>query len=173
VRLADLASELGREIEGDPDFRIAGVAALDRAGPEDLAYVRSDRFAAQLAASRAGALILPLGLDAGGRPAIRSPHPGLDFARAVKRLWRQPPRRASTPRPSCAARQRRRQRPGPGCALGADSKVGPRSACTRTAVRRRGGGRCVIHWAACCASARSSATGVPSPGGARRRRLAT
>ena len=86
VRLADLASELGREIEGDPEFRVAGVAALDRAGPGDLAYVRSARFAAALAATRAGALILPRGLDAGGRPAIRSPHPGLDFARAVRRL---------------------------------------------------------------------------------------
>jgi UDP-3-O-[3-hydroxymyristoyl] glucosamine N-acyltransferase len=130
LRLADLASELGREVEGDPDFRVAGVAALDRAGPGDLAYVRSDRFAAALAATRAGALILPLGLDAGGRPAIRSPHPGLDFARAVKRLVA-----VAGPAPGIHASVQLAPGAsvdasasiGPGCVLGAEVEVGPRS----------------------------------------------
>ncbi len=130
LRLADLASELGREIEGDPDFRVAGVAALDRAGPGDLAYVRSERFAAALAATRAGALILPLGLDAGGRPAIRSPHPGLDFARAVKRLVAGAgPAPGVHPSVQLAPRSNvdASASIGPGCVLGADARVGPRS----------------------------------------------
>jgi UDP-3-O-[3-hydroxymyristoyl] glucosamine N-acyltransferase len=151
VRLADLASELGREIEGDPEFRVAGVAALDRAGPGDLAYVRSVRFAAALAATRAGALILPLGLDAGGRPAIRSPHPGLDFARAVKRLVA-----VASPAPGLhasvvlapRARVDATASVGPGCVLGAEAQVGPRSVLHANVTLYDGvvvGADCVIH----------------------------
>ena len=151
LRLADLASELGREIEGDPEFRVAGVAALDRAGPGDLAYVRSERFSKALAATRAGALILPLGLDAGGRPAIRSPHPGLDFARAVKRLVS-----GAGPAPGVHASAQLAPRTsvdasawiGPGCVLGADAKVGPRSILHANVTLYDGvevGADCVIH----------------------------
>ncbi|MCG8590572.1 MAG: UDP-3-O-(3-hydroxymyristoyl)glucosamine N-acyltransferase [Proteobacteria bacterium] len=85
-RLADLARDLGRECEGDGDFAIGGVAPLASAGAEDLSFARSAQFAAALRESKAGAVILPEGLDAGGRPAIRSPNPSLDFARAVTRL---------------------------------------------------------------------------------------
>ena len=48
-----------------------GVAALETAGPGDLAFVRSPRFGSSLAASRAGAVIAPPGLDTGGRPTLR------------------------------------------------------------------------------------------------------
>jgi len=130
VRLADLAAELGRAVEGDPEFRVAGVAALELAGPADLVYVRSPKLARALAASRAGALIAPPGVDAGGRPVIRSPHPSLDFARAVKRL-------AAPARPAAGVHVSARLAPGArvdasasvgaGCALGANASVGPRS----------------------------------------------
>jgi UDP-3-O-[3-hydroxymyristoyl] glucosamine N-acyltransferase len=83
MELRELAARLGREFEGDGGFRISGVAALDRAGPGDLSFVRTLRFAKQLPGSQAGAVIVPSGVDAGGRPAVRSPNPGLDFARAV------------------------------------------------------------------------------------------
>jgi UDP-3-O-[3-hydroxymyristoyl] glucosamine N-acyltransferase len=151
VRLADLASELGREIEGDPDFRVAGVAALDRAGPSDLAYVRSERFAAALANTRAGALILPHGLDRGGRPVIRSPHPGLDFARAVRRLLAAPAPAAGV-HPSAWLGPRARVDPsasvGPGCVLGADATLGARSRLHANVTLYEGvvvGADCVIH----------------------------
>jgi len=130
LRLADLAAELGREVEGDPEFRVEGVAALDRAGPEDLAYVRSERFARALAASRAGALIAPPGVDAGGRPVIRSPHPALDFARAVRRLVgsvRSVPGVHASAQLAPGARVDPSASIGPGCVLEADASVGPRS----------------------------------------------
>jgi UDP-3-O-[3-hydroxymyristoyl] glucosamine N-acyltransferase len=130
VRLCELAAELGRDLEGDGEFWVDGVAALESAGPRDLAHARSARVAAALAASAAGAVIAPPGLDAGGRPAIRSPNPGLDFARAARRI--APPARPEPgvhPRafvdasahidPSAAI--------GPGCSVGARSRVGPRS----------------------------------------------
>ena len=61
LRLKELAAHLGREVEGDGDFAIEGVAALEDAGSGDLSFVRSERYAKPLAASRAGAVIAPPG----------------------------------------------------------------------------------------------------------------
>jgi UDP-3-O-[3-hydroxymyristoyl] glucosamine N-acyltransferase len=94
MRLRELASRLGREFVGDGELVIRGVAPLERAGAEDLSFVRSERWAKLWEGSRAGACIVPLGLQTGARPVIRSPHPGLDFARAVGALLpaEKPPR---------------------------------------------------------------------------------
>ena len=86
ICLKDLAAWLGREIEGDATVALCGVASLEEAGEGDLAFVRSERFAEAARSSRASAFILPPGLDADGRPAIRSPDPGLDFAKSAERL---------------------------------------------------------------------------------------
>ena len=86
MRLADLAAELGRDVDGDPEIRITGVAPLDSAGPADLSFVRSAQFATSLSSTRAGAVIAADDIDAGGRPTIRSPNPGLDFSRAARCL---------------------------------------------------------------------------------------
>jgi UDP-3-O-[3-hydroxymyristoyl] glucosamine N-acyltransferase len=130
IRLAVLAAELGREVEGDGDVEIHGVAELASADPFELSFVAGQRFAQELARSHAGAVIAPPGLDAGGRPVIRSPNPRLDFARAVRRL-----RPASRPRPGVhesawvdpAAEVHPDATVGPGCAVGARTRVGPRS----------------------------------------------
>lgn len=90
VRLAEIAAILGRSVEGDGETSVSGVAALDEATPGDLAFVRSPQYADALANTRAGAVIVPEGVDPGARPAIRSPHPALDFARIAERL--APPR---------------------------------------------------------------------------------
>ncbi len=85
LSVGELARRLGRPSEGDAEFVVAGVASLESAGPRDLVFVRSAQYAGRLAASRAGAAIVPAGVDP-GRPAIRSPDPGRDFARAVDEL---------------------------------------------------------------------------------------
>jgi UDP-3-O-[3-hydroxymyristoyl] glucosamine N-acyltransferase len=84
--LAEIAGLLGREVEGDATLLVSGVAALEKAGPGDIAFVRSAQLADQAVRSGAGALILPCGLDVGSRTAIRSPNPALDFARVVERI---------------------------------------------------------------------------------------
>ena len=130
MRLRELAAELGRELEGDGERWIDGVAALESAGPRDLAHARSERFAAAARASGAAALIAPPGLDTGGRPAIRSPNPGLDFARAARRLA---PGEAPAPgvHPTAwvdpSARVDASASVGPGCVVGARSRVGAKS----------------------------------------------
>jgi UDP-3-O-[3-hydroxymyristoyl] glucosamine N-acyltransferase len=89
TRIADLAASLGCSYEGDGERTVEGVASLSEAGPNDLGFVRSDKLGVELAASKAGALIAPAGVDVGGRPVIRSANPGLHFGRAV-RLIRPP-----------------------------------------------------------------------------------
>lgn len=86
ISVAELAARLGRACEGDGTVRLSGVGSLESAGPSDLTFVRSKRYAERLISSSAGAVILPEDVDAAGRPAIRSPDPGLDFARAAAQL---------------------------------------------------------------------------------------
>ncbi|MGE4653221.1 MAG: UDP-3-O-(3-hydroxymyristoyl)glucosamine N-acyltransferase [Myxococcota bacterium] len=83
-RLGELAGELGLALEGDSEFRVHGVAALEDAGPGDLAFVRSPAHAARAAASGAGAFVAPAGIDLEGRPVLRSGDPGRDFFRAAR-----------------------------------------------------------------------------------------
>ncbi|HVP27840.1 MAG TPA: UDP-3-O-(3-hydroxymyristoyl)glucosamine N-acyltransferase [Myxococcota bacterium] len=130
MRLGEIAERLGREVVGDGDLRIAGVAALDLAGPADLSFVRSLRWAKGIDASRAGALIVPSGVDAKGRPSIPSPNPGLDFARAVALLVPGPrPPPGIDPRAHVAgdAVVDATACLGPGVLVGAGCRIGPRS----------------------------------------------
>jgi UDP-3-O-[3-hydroxymyristoyl] glucosamine N-acyltransferase len=125
IRLRELAAELGRTFEGDGEVEIRGVAALEHAGAGDLAHVRSLRRARGLALTKASALILPPGVDAAGRPAIRSAQPALDFARAVRRLHPEPPAPAGVD-PSAVVDPEARI--DPGASVGPRCVVGPRTA---------------------------------------------
>ena len=130
LRLKELAAHLGRDLEGDGTFEIEGVAGLEGAGPGDLSFVRSERYADQLASARAGAVIAPPGVAVGDRAAIRSDDPGLDFSRAVR--WLRP--EAPAPpgiHPTAVVAADARVDPlasvGAHCAVGAGASLGPRT----------------------------------------------
>jgi len=131
--LRAIAEHLGREVEGDLDHPITGVASLEAAGPGDLGFVRSASWTEALAASGAGAVILPHGMDAAGHNAIRSPAPGLDFARAV--AWLRP-----GPRPEAGIHPDAHV--APGAHVDPTASVGPRAV---VGAGTRVGARCVIH----------------------------
>jgi UDP-3-O-[3-hydroxymyristoyl] glucosamine N-acyltransferase len=59
---AEIAERSGGEVEGDPAASVRGVATLDAAGPGDLSFVSSPRYAPRAAATRAGVILLPRGL---------------------------------------------------------------------------------------------------------------
>lgn len=84
--LGTLAAQLARPLEGDATYVVASVAPLEEAGPKDLVFVRSPRFADAFARCCAGAVIAPPGVATQGRPVIRSERPDFDFARAVALL---------------------------------------------------------------------------------------
>ena len=90
VKLGDLAAQLGCELEGDGDINVAGVAAIERAGPGDLTFLANSKYASELASTRASAVIASF--DAGTAPCavLRSRNPYLAFARATGLLNPQP-----------------------------------------------------------------------------------
>jgi UDP-3-O-[3-hydroxymyristoyl] glucosamine N-acyltransferase len=68
------------------------VAPLDRATPDEIGFVSQSKYLPQLAATRAGAVILPVDArDATDMPRILTPNPYLYFAR-VSALLNPPPR---------------------------------------------------------------------------------
>lgn len=151
LRLDRLAGHLGREVDGDGGFEIEGVAALEEAGPKDLSFVRSARYANRLALSRAGAVIAPSGVSVGLRSAIRSDDPTLDFCRAVS--WLLPPRAATPGIHSSAvvaggAQVDPSASIGPGCTIGSGARIGARSLLHAGVSVYSGvtvGSDCVIH----------------------------
>jgi UDP-3-O-[3-hydroxymyristoyl] glucosamine N-acyltransferase len=151
LRLAELAASVGRQFGGDGDTPITGVAALDAAGPGDLAFVRSTQYAPQAAATRAGALILPEGVDPGVRPFIRSPDPALDFARLAPRIVGVAPPVAGIAAGACVAAGVQIDESASIAAsavVGARTVLGPRTQILAGAVLYpdvRIGADCVIH----------------------------
>lgn len=87
----DLAAWLGANWEGDGEVEVGRVAALEEAGPGDLAFL-SHRRAVKLAEeSRAGCLIVPLEfLNASARTVIRASDPRAAVARAIAKLHPAP-----------------------------------------------------------------------------------
>jgi UDP-3-O-[3-hydroxymyristoyl] glucosamine N-acyltransferase len=125
LTLAELATRLGgREIDGDASVRVSGVAALAEGGAQQLGFVREERFAGALAGSRIGAVIAPPGVDARGKPVLRSRTPSLDFSRVA--AWLMP-----RPRPATGAHARACVEPSArvdaSAAIGALAMVGARA----------------------------------------------
>jgi UDP-3-O-[3-hydroxymyristoyl] glucosamine N-acyltransferase len=134
LTLGELAEKLGgREVEGDHRFRVDGVATLELGGASALGFVRSARWVEALARSRIGAVIAPPGVEVGGRPAIRSPLPSLDFARATALLVPEP-RPAAGVHPSAWVAPTARVHPtatvGPRSVVGERSEIGARTVLT-------------------------------------------
>lgn len=86
MRVRDLAASLGCPFEGDGTHRVERVDSLLAGGPDALGFLRSEKHLPELRGSRIGAVIAPTGVEIDDRPVIRSPNPGLHFARAVALL---------------------------------------------------------------------------------------
>ena len=88
----ELARLLEADFEGDGKRPITGVAEIDSAGPEHVAFAAGSRGERQAAASRAGCLLVPKSFPSlPGRTLIRVDDPRAAFARVVRRF--HPPRR--------------------------------------------------------------------------------
>jgi UDP-3-O-[3-hydroxymyristoyl] glucosamine N-acyltransferase len=114
LKLRELAERLGCELRGDGGIEIEGVAGIEQAGPGDLTFLANPRYASHLATTRAAAVILGPGHEA-GLPCLVSDNPYLAFTRAVAVL-RPPGRPAPGVHPSAQV--------DPGAVLGPDVHVG-------------------------------------------------
>jgi len=92
VRLDEIVARFGGSVVGDGSVAITGLATLESAGQRQLSFLANPKYHAQLAATKAAAVILAPEM-AGGCPvaAIVTPQPYLYFAR-VSQWLNAPPR---------------------------------------------------------------------------------
>lgn len=114
----ELAALCGAELSGDPERLVRGPASLEAAGPDDISYFGHVRYRKGLAATRAGVLIVPRGLDAPGVTAtlLRCEDPNGAFARVFEAFGRLPTRPAPGVHPTAVL--------GLGVELGANVAIG-------------------------------------------------
>jgi UDP-3-O-[3-hydroxymyristoyl] glucosamine N-acyltransferase len=80
--LADIAAQLGGQVLGDGNVRIAQVATLEKAQAQHISFLTNRKYQSQLATTQAGALILGAAdADASDKPRIISDNPYAYFAR--------------------------------------------------------------------------------------------
>ena len=92
VSLGELAVRFGCELRGDPAATVDSVAALSQAGPRAVSFLVNPKYVAQLADTRAGAVILDAGSAASARvPVLVAANPHATFARVATLLHPDPP----------------------------------------------------------------------------------
>jgi UDP-3-O-[3-hydroxymyristoyl] glucosamine N-acyltransferase len=85
--LSEIVTRFGGELLDDNGVTIFGVAPIERAGPQEIAFVSQAKYLREIESSQAGALILPPeGRDGSQRPRIITSNPYLYFARVLALL---------------------------------------------------------------------------------------
>ena len=90
MKLRELATRLGCQLEGDGEIDVTGVATLEQAGAGDVAFLSNSKYASQLPRSRASAVIVGTEVDGAPCALLRTTNPYLAFARATGLLYPQP-----------------------------------------------------------------------------------
>ena len=129
--LAELAVRVGGAVDGDGSLRLAGVAALENAGPEHVSFFSNRKYRAAFEASRAGAVVVEPGEKvAQGRTVLRIRNAYLAFAK-ITTLFHPPPAALPGVAPSAVINPAARVHPSAQVAalasVGAEAEVGPRT----------------------------------------------
>jgi UDP-3-O-[3-hydroxymyristoyl] glucosamine N-acyltransferase len=156
LRLGAIVEALGGVLHGDPELLIEGLAPLDEAQSSDVSFLSQARYAAQLASTQAGCVIVgPAHVQqARARGAcIETEQPYLYFAR-VTQLWKRRLPRLQQPRihPSAVIDPHAHIDPtaiiGPLCVVEQGAMIGAGTQLTsRVTVGAdcRVGQRCILH----------------------------
>src|SRR4030067_76157 len=81
-RLSEIAARFGGRVLGDAEVRVSQIATLEAAQPDQISFLTNSKYRAQLADTRAGAVILAeADADSTGLPRIISDNPYAYFAR--------------------------------------------------------------------------------------------
>ncbi|MEW5892072.1 MAG: UDP-3-O-(3-hydroxymyristoyl)glucosamine N-acyltransferase [Pseudomonadota bacterium] len=129
--LAELKACLGGEILGDTGQRYGGIASLERAGPDQISFVVSEKHLAATRHSAAGALLVPPALaERISQPRLVVANPHAAFARAVG-LFHPEPAPIPGIHPSASLGPGAQVAPdahiGAHVVIGAGARIGPRS----------------------------------------------
>jgi len=131
---SELAELCEAVLEGDGARVLVGPAALDEARADQVSFVRSERHAAGLAATRAGAVLVPLELRSprADLALLRCADPSRAFSRVVEAFRPALPRPAPGVHPSAVVHPSARI--GAGASIGALCVVGERAEIGERAV---------------------------------------
>lgn len=116
LTLEHVAGLVGGQASEIPGPAISGVRPVEFADEHDITYVVNPRFVEKLQESRAGAVIVPPGLDPAGKPHIVAANPEAAFARLTAVFY---------PYPQAESGVSPRAEIGAGCSLGKDVSIGP------------------------------------------------
>ncbi len=115
--LGDIAARFGLELRGDAATEIRGVATLADAAAGQLGFLANPRYRAQLASTRADAIVLrSADADAFARAALIAPDPYVAFAR-IAALYERAPAAAPGVHASAVV--------GAGARIAASASIGP------------------------------------------------
>jgi UDP-3-O-[3-hydroxymyristoyl] glucosamine N-acyltransferase len=118
LTLGEIASRLGGRVAGNPQTLIRQVGSLERAGEGEITFFANPRYKAQLASTRAAAVIVaPSSESLTERPRLVAENPYALFAR-VSQLFNPVLSQAPGVHPSAVV--------GPGVKLGARVSIGPK-----------------------------------------------
>lgn len=119
MTVAEIAALAGASFEGRGDVQITGVAALRDAVPGDLSFLANPKYAPQVAATKASAVLVPADWTgpAGEATLLRVANPDQAFARLVPRFAPPPVVQAPGVHPTAVL--------GEGVQLGSGVSIGP------------------------------------------------
>jgi len=126
-RLAQLAEIVDGEIRGNPERVIEGVRTLEKAGPEDLAFVSNPRYRGTAAASRAGALLVKEPIQDVEKDFLLARDPYYALAQIIAAIYpsqRSEPGTHETAIVAATADIDPTATVGPYCVVGEDARVG-------------------------------------------------
>ena len=88
--LKELADYLGGTIRGDGTCMVNGLAPLEAAGPDKVTFLANPKYAAKVAETGAGAVLMAPGAESYGRNVIEVANPYLAFAKLLTLFYVQP-----------------------------------------------------------------------------------
>ena len=88
--VSELAGYLGGVVQGDGATLISGLGTLETAGPDELSFLANPKYAAKVAETSAGALLMAPGGERYGRTAIEVVNPYLGFAKLLTLFYTSP-----------------------------------------------------------------------------------
>lgn len=88
--LQELAEYLGGVVRGDTNATVNGLAPLEAAGPDKVTFLANPKYAAKVAETRAGAVLMAPGGESYGRNVIEVTNPYLGFAKLLTLFYTRP-----------------------------------------------------------------------------------
>lgn len=88
--LQELADYLGGVVHGDGAVRVSGLAPLDNAGPDKVTFLANPKYAAKVAETGAGGVLMAPGNERYGRNVIELANPYLGFAKLLTLFYTAP-----------------------------------------------------------------------------------